>query len=139
MSSVFQIRPYHAADEDQVVALWERCGLVAPQNDPREDIRLKTSFQPGLFLVGTLGGRIAGSVMAGYDGHRGWLNYVAVLPELQGRGYGRRLVEAAVAALRELGCPKVNLQVREANTKVIGFYERLGFKNDRVVGMGLRL
>jgi ribosomal protein S18 acetylase RimI-like enzyme len=77
--------------------------------------------------------------MAGYEGHRGWLNYLAVAPAHQRQGIGRRMVEAAIATLKAMNCPKINLQVRTSNPAVIEFYERLGFKIDEVVSMGKRL
>ena len=133
------VRPYQPTDEEQVVQLWQRCNLVVPWNNPRHDIWLKLQIQPELFLVGTIGGDVVATVMAGYDGHRGWLNYLAVSPDLQRQGFGRRLVEEAITKLKQLGCPKINLQIRTANTAVIDFYTRLGFKQDDVVSMGLRL
>jgi ribosomal protein S18 acetylase RimI-like enzyme len=95
--------------------------------------------QPELFLVAELDKRVVGTVMAGFDGHRGWLYLVGVHPEFQRHGIGQALVNAAVELLRDLGCWKVNLQVRESNLEVREFYERLGFKDDKVIGMGLRL
>jgi ribosomal protein S18 acetylase RimI-like enzyme len=77
--------------------------------------------------------------MIGYEGHRGWMNYLAVLPEYQKRGYGRKLVERSIGELKKLGCLKLNVQVRESNSGVIEFYRRLGFKDDNVVSLGLRL
>ena len=108
------IRPFRDGDEAEVVKLWRDCGLVVPQNDPQKDIRRKLAFQPDLFIVGIDGGRVVATVMAGYDGHRGWLNYFAVAPDLQRTGLGRRLVEEAEKLLRGLGCPKINLQVRRS-------------------------
>jgi ribosomal protein S18 acetylase RimI-like enzyme len=134
-----QIRPFLAADEAQVVDLWQRCGLVVPWNDPHQDIARKMDVQPELFLVGVRDGEVIATVMAGYDGHRGWLNYVAVAPEQQGQGLGRAIVGAAIAALRERGCAKINLQVRTSNAAVIAFYRQLGFSIDDVIGMGKRL
>jgi ribosomal protein S18 acetylase RimI-like enzyme len=133
------IRAYKAADQEQVVELWRRCNLVVPWNDPYHDIWLKLQVQPDLFLVGSMANDVVASVMAGYDGHRGWLNYLAVLPEMQHRGIGRMLVMEATTRLRALGCPKINLQVRSTNADVIAFYTRLGFKVDDVVSMGMRL
>src|ERR1700709_158349 len=100
------IRPYQEADEGQVVALWRSCDLVVPQNDPHQDIRSKQSIQPELFLVGLLDGLVVATLMAGYDGHRGWLNYLAVSPSRQRQGLGRQMVRDAEAALAALGCPK---------------------------------
>jgi ribosomal protein S18 acetylase RimI-like enzyme len=125
--------------EDAVVDLWRRCNLTTPQNDPVEDIRKKTAFQPGLFFVGLLKGEVVGSVMVGYEGHRGWINYLAVLPEHQGQGYGRTLVERAIQELTRLGCQKLNLQVRKTNLRVVAFYKHVGFKEDHVISLGKRL
>lgn len=133
------IRPYEDADEEAVVALWQRCNLVVPANDPRRDIQLKLQVQRELFLVGVANDRVVATVMAGYEGHRGWINYLAVAPDQQRHGIGRRIMLVAEAELRRRGCPKINLQVRAANTGVIAFYERLGFAVEERVGMGKRL
>ena len=134
-----QIRPFNSDDEKAVVALWQRCDLVRPWNDPHRDIQRKRRVRPELFLVGVLNGQIIASVMAGYEGHRGWLNYLAVLPELQRRGYARAIVTEAERLLREAGCPKINLQIRTSNHGVLEFYRRLGYAVDDVVSMGKRL
>ena len=134
-----RVRPYRPADEEAVVALWQSCGLVVEQNDPRRDIANKLAFQPELLLVGVLEERLVGSVMAGYEGHRGWINYLAVDPAFRSHSLGRQLMEAAEAALQRLGCPKVNLQVRSGNGAVIAFYEGLGYRVEERVGMGKRL
>jgi ribosomal protein S18 acetylase RimI-like enzyme len=133
------IRPFQAADTDAVVELWQRCGLTRPWNNPYEDIALKMDFQPELFFVGTLDGRIVAAVMAGYEGHRGWIQYLGVSPDVQRQGIGSRIVTEAERALRELGCVKINLQVRETNQAVIAFYQHLGFSSDHVIGLGKRL
>ncbi len=117
-----RIRPFEMSDEDAVVALWERCGLTRPWNDPRKDIRRKLSAQPDLFLVGVRDGEIAATVMVGYEGHRGWIQYLGVDPKRQRQGLGRAIMAEAERLLREAGCPKINLQVRSANTEVIAFY-----------------
>lgn len=137
--AALRIRAFDPDDEEVVVDLWERCGLVVPHNDPRRDIRRKLAFQPELFLVGELAGRVVATAMAGYEGHRGWINYLAAAPELRGRGLGRRMLEAAEAELRRLGCPKVNLQVRAHNRDAVGFYERLGYAVEDRVSLGKRL
>lgn len=134
-----QIRPFHPDDAAAVVTLWDRCGLTRPWNDPHKDIARKLKVQPELFLVGTINDIVMASVMAGYDGHRGWLNYLGVDPVHQKRGYGRQLVTAAEALLRAMGCPKINLQVRSSNTDVIAFYEELGYATDGVTSLGKRL
>lgn len=134
-----QIRPFNSDDEQAIVALWQRCDLVRPWNDPHLDIQRKLRVRPELFLVGVLDHQIIASVMAGYEGHRGWLNYLAVVPELQRRGYARAIVAEAERLLREAGCPKINLQIRTSNHGVIEFYRRLGYAIDDVVSMGKRL
>lgn len=133
------IRPYLESDEHAVVALWIACGLTRPWNDPRRDIARKLTVQRELFLVGEADGRIVGSVMAGYEGHRGWINYLAVHPDARRRGHATRLMAAAQALLLEAGCPKVNLQVRSSNGGAVAFYEKLGFTRDEVVSLGKRL
>jgi ribosomal protein S18 acetylase RimI-like enzyme len=135
----FKIVRYASEHQDAVVDLWKECELVVPQNDPVEDIQKKVNFQPELFFVALVDNKVIGSIMAGYDGHRGWINYLAVLPSYQKRGYGRGLVEGAVHELRKLGCLKVNLQVRGSNISAVEFYKHLEFKEDDVVSLGKRL
>lgn len=130
---------YQPGDESAVIDLWLRCGLVAPQNNPRADIQRKLQVNPELFLVGRIDTEIVATVMAGYEGHRGWINYLAVAPHLQKSGYGRQIMAHAESLLRERGCPKINLQVRSTNRQVIDFYQSLGFMIDEVVSMGKRL
>ena len=134
-----KIRSFQPGDEAAVVSLWERCNLIRPWNDPAKDIQRKLGVRPDLFLVGQLDGELIGCVMAGYEGHRGWLNYLAVSPEHRRRGYGRAIVEAAERLLRLAGCPKINLQVRTSNPAAIEFYRKLGYTVDEVVSMGKRL
>jgi ribosomal protein S18 acetylase RimI-like enzyme len=135
----FEIVIYRSEHKDAVIDLWRKCSLIVGRNDPAEDIQKKIDFQPKLFFVALLNGRVIGSVMVGYEGHRGWLNYLAVLPDHQKRGYGRALVEKAVDELNKLGCLKVNLQVRRSNVSAVEFYRHLGFKDDDVVSLGKRL
>ena len=134
-----EIRPFEAGDSAAVVQLWTDCGLVVPWNDPRKDIQRKLTVQPEMFLVGCLRGHIIASVMAGYDGHRGWINYLAVHPEHQRSSVGRHMMEEAESRLRAAGCPKINLQVRSNNAAAIEFYKQIGFKTDDVVSLGKRL
>jgi ribosomal protein S18 acetylase RimI-like enzyme len=134
-----RIRSYEVEDQSAVVALWSKCGLVVSHNNPVADIRRKLEVGADLFLVGVLDGQVIASAMAGYEGHRGWINYLAVEPELQGNGYGREILEHAEGLLRDRGCPKINLQIRGTNQRVIEFYRRLGFAVDDVVSMGKRL
>jgi ribosomal protein S18 acetylase RimI-like enzyme len=134
-----EVRAFEPSDETGVIALWRECGLVVPWNDPHRDIQRKLQVQPEMFLVGCLGDQIIASAMAGYDGHRGWLNYLAVSPAYRRRGIGRRMVQEAEARLRSAGCPKVNLQVRSGNAGVIEFYKKVAFQQDDVVSLGKRL
>jgi ribosomal protein S18 acetylase RimI-like enzyme len=135
----FAIVKYRSEYQDAVVDLWKKCNLVVPQNNPVEDIQKKIDFQPKLFFVALLNDKVIGSVMVGYEGHRGWINYLAVQPCCQRRGYGKGLVEEAINELKKLGCLKVNLQVRRSNVSAVEFYKHLGFKEDEVVSLGKRL
>ncbi|MCS5517890.1 GNAT family acetyltransferase [Curtobacterium flaccumfaciens] len=152
----YRIRPFRTEDTDAVVALWESCGLVRPWNDPRRDIARKLTVQPELFLVAepdatdgddtdtgtdtdTAEAGVVAAGMAGFDGHRGWVNYLAVRPDLQGSGLGRTLMAEFERLLTDLGCPKLNLQVRAGNEQVLGFYASLGYTDDRTVSLGKRL
>src|SRR6185436_14685320 len=105
-----KIRPYINSDEEAVVSLWKLCALTIPSNHPKKDIARKLAVNPELFLVAEQGSKIVGTVMAGYEGHRGWINYLAVAPEAQKTGCGRQIMEHAERLLRERGCPKINLQ-----------------------------
>ncbi len=134
-----EIRAYQAEDESAVIDLWLRCGLVAPQNNPQADIRRKMAVAPELFLVGVVDREVVATVMAGYEGHRGWVNYVAVAPHLQKSGLGRRIMEHAERLLHERGCPKINLQIRASNKEAVRFYQSIGFSTDDVLSMGKRL
>jgi ribosomal protein S18 acetylase RimI-like enzyme len=134
-----QIRPFQPRDEPAVIALWEQCGLTRPWNDPRKDIARKVAVQPELFLVGLQDGRIMATVMAGYEGHRGWVNYLAVAPEHRSRGFGQALMAEVERLLVERGCPKVCLLVRTSNTPVLEFYRSLGYAQDEAVSLGKRL
>ena len=136
---MLEIRSYRESDQEAMVELWRACGLVMPWNDPVKDIHRKLRIQREMFLVGLLGARLVAAVMAGYEGHRGWINYLAVAPDCRRSGFGRRIMEEAEARLRSLGCPKINLQVRRSNADVIEFYRRIGYSVDDVVSMGKRL
>ncbi len=137
--SQLEIRPFHDRDEETVIQLWHECGLVVPSNDPHKDIRRKCAFQSELFLVGELGGKVIATVMAGYEGHRGWINYLTVTPGCRHAGIGARLMCEAECLLLALGCPKINLQIRSRNTAVAAFYEKIGFMLEETVSMGKRL
>ena len=133
------IRPFQTEDEDALVALWKMCELTVPWNNPHKDIARKLQVQPELFLVGILGNSLIATVMGGYEGHRGWINYLAVHPDFHGKGYGQGIMNSVETVLREMGCPKINLQIRRGNDKIASFYQKLGFTSDNVVSMGKRL
>jgi ribosomal protein S18 acetylase RimI-like enzyme len=133
------IRAFRAEDESAVVVLWERCDLIRAWNDPRMDITRKLRVQPELFIVGLADHTIVATAMAGYEGHRGWVNYLAVAPERRRQGIGRAMMGEVERLLRAAGCPKVNLQVRDANANALAFYSALGYAQDQVVSLGKRL
>lgn len=136
---VMIIRTFRKEDTEAVIRLWQNCNLTAVQNDPRKDIERKLEVNPELFLVGEIDGVVMASVMGGYEGHRGWLNYLAVSPEHRQQGYGRAMVAAVEQLISEKGAPKINLQVRSTNKAVIEFYQSLGYGVDDVIGLGKRL
>ena len=133
------IRPFKEGDEEALVSLWNMCKLTVHWNNPYKDIARKLKVQAELFLVGYLEDKLIASVMAGYDGHRGWINYFAVHPDFQARGFGKQLMDNVENGLRELGCPKINLQIREGNDKVLSYYQKLGFVEEKRISMGKRL
>ncbi|MFL0800190.1 MAG: GNAT family acetyltransferase [Agarilytica sp.] len=134
-----KIRAYEEKDRREVIALWRDCDLVKPQNDPNKDIDRKLKVDPDLFLVGVVENEVVATVMGGYEGHRGWISYLAVSPKAQRKGFGRFIMKAVEEEIKNKGCPKINLQVRESNEKVIGFYAAIGYGNDHVMGLGKRL
>jgi ribosomal protein S18 acetylase RimI-like enzyme len=139
------IRVYEPADEDAVVALWQASGLTRPWNDPRADIQRKLADSPwGLLVADDIRhDGLAGSVMVGYDGHRGSVNYLAVRPDRRGTGLGRALMDHVESLLRARGCPKINLQVRPENSAVVAFYAHRGYdmtgQGEQAINLGLRL
>jgi ribosomal protein S18 acetylase RimI-like enzyme len=133
------IRAFERADTERVVELWSAAGLTRPWNDPRTDIERKLSTQPELFLVWEEDEDVAGTAMIGYDGHRGWVYYLAVDAERRGRGIARALMAEAEQLLIERGCPKIMLMVRSDNTAVIDLYEHLGYAVESTKVLGKRL
>ncbi len=132
-----QIRPYKETDEKAVIALWQEAFPDSPSwNDPAEDIRRKLAIQRELFIVAEIDANIVGTAMAGFDGHRGWVYYVAVNPEYRNQGIGRALMHYVEESLARIGCTKLNLQVRTPNNEVIEFYKRLGYTVENRVSMG---
>ena len=138
-SSNFAIRQFVPNDTKRVIFIWEQCDLVRNWNNPNFDIQRKLNFQKELFFVGLLNDEIIATAMFGYDGHRGWLIYFAVLPNFQKRGFGKKLMTFGEMALIEKGCPKLNLQIRNDNTKAINFYQKVGYREDAAVSFGKRL
>ncbi len=134
-----KVRVYTDNDRDDVISLWNECGLVQQQNDPLKDIDRKLGVDPGLFLVGVHENAIVATVMGGYEGHRGWINYLAVRPVDQRKGFGRVIMQAVEECLQNKGCPKINLQIRTSNQDVVSFYEAIGYNVDKVVCLGKRL
>jgi ribosomal protein S18 acetylase RimI-like enzyme len=134
-----KIQPYAPQYQKEVIALWERCNLLVPTNNPTKDIERKMKVNPELFLIGLIGGKVVATAMGGYEGHRGWVNYLGVDPTHRKQGLGRQIMQALEAKLLEKGCPKLNLQVRVTNTEALKFYERTGYKRDEVISLGKRL
>lgn len=139
MASI-SIRPFEAQDESAVVELWVACFPDDPPwNEPRDVIRRKMTVQPELFLVAIVDDHVVGTVLAGFDGFRGWVNKVATHPSHQGIGVATRMMKAAEKALAGMGCPKLNLQVRGENASVVEFYRNAGYAIEDRVSMGKRL
>jgi ribosomal protein S18 acetylase RimI-like enzyme len=137
MSDLPETRPREAigADAAAVAALWEACGLTRPWNDPYADFAQALDGATSTILV-TGQGPLSGSVMVGFDGHRGWVYYLAVAPDHRRHGLGRILMAAAEAWLRARGAPKIQLMVRDDNHAALGFYEALGLERQKVVTLG---
>jgi ribosomal protein S18 acetylase RimI-like enzyme len=133
------IRPHQPADQDALIALWEACGLTRPWNDPRLDIARKSRVNPEWFLIGEHDGQLVASAMFGYEGHRGWVNHLAVAPQHRHRGWARDLMAQGEALLRAVGCAKINLQVRQGNDDALAFYQAIGYGVDASISLGKRL
>jgi ribosomal protein S18 acetylase RimI-like enzyme len=135
-----RIRPFQKSDEQAVIALWnEVLPDSAPHNDPATAIRKKREVECDLFFVAEVEGTVVGTVMGGYDGHRGWVYSLAVKPQHRYQRIGGALMRRLEAALSERGCLKVNLQIRSSNAGVIAFYEKIGYAVEERVSMGKRL
>jgi hypothetical protein len=134
------VRPYEARDEEKLIRLWEQVFPNAPaHNRPCNDIALKLKVQPELLFVATQANQIIGSAMAGFDGHRGWVYYVAVHHDYRRKGIGTALMKQVESALKAIGCPKLNLQIRADNHQVQAFYESLGYWVEERISMGKKL
>lgn len=134
-----EVRPYAERDRQAVISLWHRCELTRPWNDPDTDIDLATACPSSTILVGEHEGAIIASAMVGFDGHRGWVYYLAVGPDSHGKGYGRKMMCAAEAWLALCGAPKIELMIRNDNRQALGFYEALGYQPQQVSVMAKRL
>ena len=137
---MMDIRPYKRTEEKEVIELWRVVFPNAPShNDPGADIRSKLKIQPELFYVAIVDGHLVGTAMSGFDGHRGWVYYVAVHPDYRRRGIGSALMSKVETSLSEIGCSKLNLQIRADNAIVQSFYESLGYRVEDRISMGKRL
>jgi len=136
---MMKIRTFKIEDQTAVIELWRACTLVVPWNDPAKDIARKLKVDADLFLVGESDGEIVATVMGGYEGHRGWINYLAVSPQHQRKGYGREIMEFVEQQIQQKGCPKINLQIRGTNTQAAAFYQAIGYDIENAIGLGKRL
>jgi ribosomal protein S18 acetylase RimI-like enzyme len=126
-AATLSVAPIEDADIADVVALWQACGLTRPWNDPQADIALARRQPNSTVLVGRDADAIVATVMVGYDGHRGWVYYVAVDPVRRAQGLGRSIMNAAEDWLRQAGIAKLQLLVRRSNAKAGAFYQSLGY------------
>lgn len=134
-----EIRIFQDTDVSAVVSLWKRCNLTVPWNDPLRDIDRKKKHQPELFLVGLIDSRLIASVMGGFDGHRGWIYYLAVDPDYRHRGFGSLIIKEVEACIKKTGCAKINVMVRKSNHEITDFYFKHGYGTDEVSCLGKRL
>jgi ribosomal protein S18 acetylase RimI-like enzyme len=134
-----KIRIFKKSDEKHLIQLWKDCDLVVPWNNPRTDVERKLKENEDEILVGLIDGKIMATAIVGYDGHRGWVYYLAVHPEYQRKGYGDQIMKFAEEYLLNMGCPKINIMVRKTNLKVINFYKAIGYLEDNVVTLSKRL
>ena len=138
-STAMQIAAAKESDVDDVIALWDACGLMRPWNDPAADFRLALANETSAILLAQIEGALVASVMTGFDGHRGWVYYLAVAPDFRKHGLGTKMMAAAEQWLRERNAPKIQLMVRDGNEAAIGFYKALGYDVQPVVTIGRRL
>jgi len=143
MEKQITFRPFDESDSDKVIALWEKAGLLRPWNNPNKDIARKLQEMAvnsySWFWVAEQKGVIIATAMAGYDGHRGSVNYLGVDPDVQQSGVGRLIMQRIEADLIAAGCPKLNLQVRDDNIDVLAFYDRLDYQRDATISLSKRL
>jgi ribosomal protein S18 acetylase RimI-like enzyme len=134
-----RIEPATAADRAEAVALWQAAGLTRPWNDPGADFNLALSNPTSVILLARDNAALIGSVMVGFDGHRGWVYYLAVDPGCLKSGTGRMLMKASEDWLAQLGCPRIRLMVRTDNLTALGFYKAIGYEDQDVVTLGRTL
>ncbi len=136
----YTIRPYQEKDRDGLLSLWtEIFPASSPHNDPETSLDKKLRHDPDLLLISIMDGKVVGSVMGGYDGHRGWIYSLAVTPSLRRQSIASALMREIEEKLRERGCLKVNLQVVSSNSEVVALYEELGFHVEERISMGKKL
>ncbi|MEB3766950.1 GNAT family acetyltransferase [Acinetobacter sp. MD2] len=136
---MFIIRPFLDGDLEDLVQLWEICGVTKPWNNPETDIFRKTQQGDQLFLIAEKDNKLIASVMGGYDGHRGWIHYLAVHPQHQRLGVATALIQHIEKRLIAIGCPKVQLLIRQDNLSILNFYDQLGYEEVEAVCVGKRL
>lgn len=136
---MMKIRQFQSSDKEAVIRLWHECNLVVPWNDPEKDIQRKLDAGSEYFLVGECEAKLMASVMGGYDGHRGYVNYLVIAPGFRNRGFAHMMMSEIETRLKAAGCPKINLMVRKTNIDIVEFYESLGYRADESVILGKRL
>ena len=136
-----KIRVFKKSDSKSVIKLWKDCFAYysSPHNKPEISLKVKLKHKDGLLFIAAEGSAIVGSVMAGFDGHRGWIYSMAVTPEYRTKGLGSRLLKHAEKELKKRGAPKINLQVMPDNEGVVKFYEKNGYNVEPRISMGKRL
>lgn len=136
---MFIIRQFSHTDLEDIINLWELCGLTRPWNNPEIDIFRKAEQQDSLFLIATRDDKLVATLMGGYDGHRGWISYLAVHPQYQRQGIATALVQQLEKRLVAKGCPKVQLLIRKDNLDIQSFYDELGYEEVDAICLGKRL
>ena len=134
-----QIRTFRESDRQQVIALWDQCQMITPWNDPNKDIDRKLKINDNLFLIVQFNEIIIGSAMGGYDGHRGSVYYLSVDPKYQNKGIGKILMKEIEKRLIAVGCPKINIFIRNSNIKVKEFYQSIDYEEQNSLIYGKRL
>ena len=134
-----KIKIFEEDYRDQILSLWQKCKLIKTWNDPNKDIDRKLKVKDDLFLVIEYNNLIIGSAMAGYDGHRGYVYYLAIDPIHQNKGFGKLLMDNIEKKLKEIGCPKINIFIRSSNINVKNFYKSIFYDEQDCLTYGKRL